>query len=355
MTKKLTELNEAQANRMASWAREWIEYGWRTTPLTEEEWSVWEGGVRKCYEYASIPWPNVVVRVPSPIVGAFAAPIAAYLIPLLRKRGAVGGAVGDAVHDAVRGAVRGAVGGAVGGAVHDAVGGAVRKSWYFRIGGRLWPNWQAYVAFFRDIVELQLPDDIWDRSRAYEAAQSAGWWWPFRDFVMVCDNPTELHVERVGPDGWGSHRMHCENGPAASWSDGWGVYTWHGVTVPAWVINEPSVEKAMAERNTEVRRAAFEAIGWGNVMSQLDEQPIDVCQDPANRPHHLELYRLPDKVNPYGQPVNLLVMTNGSPDRSGELRRYGETVPASIEKADAAAAWQYGIDSDVYRQLARRT
>jgi hypothetical protein len=69
----------------------------------------------------------------------------------------------------------------------------------------------------------------------------------------------------------------------------------------------------------------------------------------------LALYRLPDNINPYRQPVNLLLMVNGSPDRSGALRRYGETVPATIKKADVAAAWQYGLNPSVYRQLERRT
>ncbi|WP_136244891.1 hypothetical protein, partial [Mycobacterium intracellulare] len=85
MTKKLTELTPQQQERMASWAREWIEYGWRTTPLTEEEWATWESGARKCYEFAGIPFPGVVVRVSSPIVGAYAAPIAKAVIEDLRR------------------------------------------------------------------------------------------------------------------------------------------------------------------------------------------------------------------------------------------------------------------------------
>jgi hypothetical protein len=418
--KKLTELTPAQHDRMSSFAQEWILRGWRTTPLTESEWQVWEAGARKCYEYAGIPWPGVVVRVSSPIVGAVAAPAAAYSITLhriLRRDavddavggavggavdGAVGGAVDGAVHGAVRdavraavddavraavdGAVRAAVDGAVRGAVHAAVHGAVdaavdgavdgavraavrgavdgavddavRKTIdnlrYSRFGGTIWAGyWNAYLAFFRDVVELKIKDELWDRSRAFEDAQSAGWWFPFKDFVMVCDVPREIHVEQIGPTGWGSHRLHCETGPAVSWADGWGVYSWHGTLVPEWVIENPTVEQALKERNSEVRRAAFEAVGWDKAITELGINPIDTCPDPGNSPHHLSLYALPEQI--YDQPVNLLLMVNGSPDRNGELRRYGETVPASITKADAAAAWQYGVPTNVYRQLARRT
>jgi len=271
-------------------------------------------------------------------------------------RSAVDSAVGSAVYSAVDSAVDSAVGSAVYSAVDSAVYSAdLKPFWHSRFGGRHWPGWNAFFAYFRDVVELQLDGDTWERSRAYEDAMSAGWWWPNRDFVMVCEPPVEVHVERVGPNGWRSHRMHCETGPAVRWSDGWGVYTWHGTDVPAWVIENPTLEKCLAEENTERRRAAFEAYGWGKAITEIGDDPISTCPDPGNSPHELKLYELPDKYNPYGQPVNLLVMTNGSPDRSGDLRVYGETVPASITKADAAAGWQYGINPSVYRQLERRT
>ncbi|OPZ65374.1 MAG: hypothetical protein BWY85_00626 [Firmicutes bacterium ADurb.Bin506] len=356
MTKRLESLTPEQKARMGSFAQEWIQHGWRTQPLTEEEWKVVEDGMRRCYEHAGIPWPGVVVRVPSPIVGAFAAPAAQFLITLHRKLNEKAKNAKDS---------GGAVGGAVDGAVRDAALKTISQLWNHRFGGHLWPNWRAYVAFFRDVVELQLDDDIWDRSRAYDDASSAGWWWPFRDFVMVCEPPVELHVERVGPDGWGSHRMHCETGPAVRWSDGWGVYSWHGTEVPAWVIEEPTMEKAMAESNTERRRAALESYGWGKAITEIGEEPISTCPDPGNAPHVLKLYSLPKKYNPYGQPVNLLVMTNGSPDRSGDLRIYGETVPVKVSTkgrdgkeyppALCSAAWQYGVDPSVYAQIERRT
>jgi hypothetical protein len=53
----------------------------------------------------------------------------------------------------------------------------------------------------RDVVELRLDEQVWECSRAVEDAWSAGYWWAFRDFVVVCDLPTVLHAE--GPDGAG--------------------------------------------------------------------------------------------------------------------------------------------------------
>jgi len=272
---------------------------------------------------------------------------------------AVGGALGEAVNEAINEAVDGAVGGALGEAVGRALGGALGEAisslWYHRLGGCHWPTWQAYIAFFRDVVHLDLAGDTWDRSRAYDDAQGAGWWWPFEDFIVVCEPPVELHLEQVAPSGWGSHRLHSDTGPAIRWSDGWGIHAWHGTRVPAWVIENPTVERALAEENTEIRRCAIEHVGWDTVIAHLGADPIDTCPDPGNAPHQLALYRLPDKINPYRQPLNLLLMVNGSPDRSGQIRRYGETVPATITSALDAAAWQFGVSPSAYSQVVRRT
>ena len=127
------------------WVKKWTEIGLRTG---ETDWDTFEKYIKVAYGKAKIPFPKKIIRVNSPIVGAYASSIADRILNKNTKtvrsavggavegavgdavRGAVGGAVGDAVRgavgDAVRGAVGGAVRGAVGGAVGDAVRGAVR-------------------------------------------------------------------------------------------------------------------------------------------------------------------------------------------------------------------------------------
>lgn len=119
------------------------------------------------------------------------------------------------------------------------------------------------------------------------------------------------------------------------------------------MITEPDVGRAIREPNSEVRRAAFERIGWADAVVELGLSPMATAPDPGNAPNMLELYALPEQI--YEEPVNLLLMVNGSPDRSGAVRRYGETVPASITDPIAAASWQYGVAPEIYAQLARRT
>ena len=347
---KLTTLTDAQHDRMASFAQEWIEYGWRTTPLTEEEWAVWEQGARKCYDFAGIPWPGVVIRVPNPIVGAFAAPFAAITIELHRR---LPKAIADvlAKHDADPSAVDSAVDSAVGSAVDSAVDSAVenvKPFWHYWFGGRVWAYWPAFIAFFRDVAELQLDPEIWDRSKAYEDALSAGYWWPNKDFVMVCDVPTIMDVEAAA----GQHRLHCETGPAVAWADGFGFHYWHGTRVPAdLIVTGWDVERIMKESNTEVRRCAIERMGWDQFVETAGFTLADECDDPGNPGQKLRLYDVPRKV--LDLPVRVLVATNATRERDGSRHTFGLTIPTDCRTALAAAAWTFDLTEAEYRNLAR--
>jgi hypothetical protein len=273
--------------------------------------------------------------------------------------GAVRAAVHGAVGDAVGGAVGGAVGDAVGDAVRDAVGGAVRRTilnaWFYRLWGNLWPYWQAYNSFFRDHCGLELDGDLWDRSRAYEdTAKAAGWWWPHKEFTMVCDRPAVLHVEQVGPRGWGSHRLHCDDGPAIAWRDGYALYFWHGTPVPAGLIEGRwTTGDILREPNAEVRRCAIERMGWDQFIADAELAQVgQAVPDPGNPGHELALYEVPEQI--YDEPVRVLLCTNGTVERDGTRRRFGLTVPGSIDSPLAAAAWGYGLNPSQYATAQRR-
>ena len=247
-------------------------------------------------------------------------------------RGAVGVAVRDAVRDAVRGAVRGAVGVAVGGAVDGAVGSkqvatirkvvfkAISKNWANYIGGQLWGGgwwWGgAYTSFFREVCKLELSGDLWKRGRAYEETiESACWWYPHRDFLMVCERPTHIRRELTNPNlsrGWDSHRLHNTSGPAVVWPDGWGVYAIHGVRVPGWIIDTPeriTVANIENEQNAEVRRVMLERYG---VERFLLDSGVEVLQ----QDDYGLLYR---KELAGDEPLIMVRVLNPTPEPDGTL------------------------------------
>jgi len=146
--KRIDKLTEKQKAMLPVWADKWIKIGLKTG---ETDWATFDKYMPICYLKAGIQYPKRVIRVKSPMVGAFAAAIAGAILKQKRGnngavrgavsdavRGAVGGAVGGAVSGAVSGAVDGAVGGAVRGAVSDAVSDAVRGAVSDAVGGAVY-------------------------------------------------------------------------------------------------------------------------------------------------------------------------------------------------------------------------
>jgi hypothetical protein len=103
---------------------------------------------------------------------------------------------------------------------------AMYARWCWSLGGWVL-HWPAYFSFLHQVCGLELPGGLWAREAALARAEAAaGWWWPHRRFVVVCERPTELHLEWAGPGG--VPRLHNPDGPAIRWRDGWAVHALHG-------------------------------------------------------------------------------------------------------------------------------
>ena len=166
-----------------------------------------------------------------------------------------------------------------------------------------------------------------------------------RGAVVLCER-----TSRVVRDA--QNRLHCDDGPALSYpGGGFDMYMWHGTRVAQWVIDNPTVEKAMEERNTEIRRCAFEAVGWDALEDRLtliSEEP-----DPGNAPHTIRLYDGDLLRDLYDEPARILLVHNASLDKGGARRRFGMPVPAHHKTAVAAAADLFGVPEAAYRGLVR--
>lgn len=208
-------------------------------------------------------------------------------------------------------------------------------------------SWPLVSAFFRDEVKLPLAEELWQRSRAYQDALLTRWWWPTRDFIMVCDRPVELHLDS-------GDRLHNGSGPAIRWDDGWGLCFWHGTQVPADLI-EPgwTPEQILTELNTEIRRSAIERIGWDRFVTAARFTELDRTADPGNPGQLLRLYDMPGRVP--SRHMRVLLCSNATRERSGERYSFGLAVPTDCSTALAAAAWTFDLTEDQYTQLARAT
>ena len=396
-------LGDAQRAALVAHAREWTDRALSTEPV---DWQRWEAAVHRCYDLVNMRWHGNVVRVDSPLALARALFLARVdetpgdeeraLVGLVRRRlqdrvdgllskfssrpaaaqarqrvfGPVEAAVsGDAVAQAVDQVLTTLPGVRDPEGTQESARAAARQfapstvrlnranrvarlwfSWQLHLGGQWDSAWCAYATFFAGVLGTDTRKGWHRRLQALVDAQSAGWWWPHTNYVLVSERPRTVRSEELGD---GLRRLHYADGPALVWPDGWSLYFWHGTRVPAWVVEAPTVEAIHAERNVEVRRCGIESLGWDAYLAQARLRLVDTADDPGNDGFELRLYDVPAEV--WGTPARVLLATNGSPERDGTRRRYGLPVPADMDTALHAAAWTYGLSHEQYAGLARRT
>ena len=267
-------------------------------------------------------------------------------------RNAVDNPVRDAVHRAVSIAVRRTVDDAVDYAVaHQAVAEVVDNQWKHAFDDvRFWGfcssrNATYSNSFFREVCGLELAGDQWKGGLAYEAMVEAAYcWYPHRNFVMACERPTVIHRELTDrseqnesspisrmwslfmekPD---SHRLHCADGPAIAFEDGWGVYAIHGVRIPfkqRHIVERPetiTVEEIETEQNAEIRRVLIDRYGPARYVA--DSGARVVCELGADNPMvGLRTARLLRKRVPGHESIVYADLLNSTPEPDGTVKRY---------------------------------
>ena len=108
-------------------------------------------------------------------------------------------------------------------------------------------------SFYRAVCGLPLGEG----ASAFDATlEATHLWHSYRDFVMVCERPAAIH--REPRQGMSYQILHCADGPAIAYPDGWGVYAVHGVQIPFWqrhIVERPeaiTAEEIAAEENPEI-------------------------------------------------------------------------------------------------------
>jgi hypothetical protein len=84
--------------------------------------------------------------------------------------------------------------------------------------------------YLHDVLAWQEPTQT--MRGLWRIARSASWIVPHERVCWVCERPDILRTDALG-------RLHCQDGPALRYPDGWSVYAWKGVEVPAWMIEHP--------------------------------------------------------------------------------------------------------------------
>lgn len=248
-------ITAAEKSRMDEHSALWIKRAFRTETTDPAKIGPAIEGI---YTAAGLKKPRVVI-VPSPLVMAFAYGASA---AIWYNRDATYIATRNATDDATDDAAQ---------ACFDLAGDfglACARKWRGCYqGGNMWPGYDCYLTAARDILGLNLPEHVayahWE-----QAAIHGGFRVMHPEFCMVSDFPEFIRVDD-------QNRPHCADGPSHRWRDGWALYHWHGVAIPAeWLNGSLDAKTAVTWENVEQRRAAIEILGWQNVLSDLDAKSL---------------------------------------------------------------------------------
>ena len=165
-----------------------------------------------------------------------------------------------------------------------------------------------------------------------DLAKSAGWAVASPSVAFMVDRPSALTLDDLG-------RLHCEDGPAILYRDGWALYRWHGFTVPELIIMHPEqINLAMieSEQNAETRRIMVERFGAGRYLHESGAKLVDF--------DHVEVIHGSGRTMPRAllrdkHGAQYLEGTDGSTDRS-----YFMSVNPSTRTCRAAHESISGLD-----------
>jgi hypothetical protein len=198
---------------------------------------------------------------------------------------------------------------------------------------------ESWVAFYSAFLEFGVEECR--PLEPYMDLAESGWWWPLDEAIVMVERPVHVSTDEEG-------RLHCEDRAAIEWSDGWGVYAWHGARVPKEVILEPekiTVKDIDSEENAEVRRVMLTRYGEGRYLIDSGAEILD--EDVDIQGHERKLYKKPMEAPE--EDIVMVRVINSTPEPDGSRNIYWLRVPPHFTDVKAAVAWTFEEDAESYQ------
>lgn len=194
-------------------------------------------------------------------------------------------------------------------------------------------GWDAYDQFISEFFKkCHYTDPYYKKALdAYQDfSEESGLMFAYQGFAFVSRKPDVIKFDN-------EERLHCEDGYAVQYRDGWGLCSWHGLAVPQeWIIEKSlDAQTAISCENMEQRRVACEILGWHKILNALNARTINKHSNPLVG--ELLEVELPD----LGLQRFLKVMC-------GTAREFALPVPPHIERAAQAQAWLNFTTEDAF-------
>jgi hypothetical protein len=330
----IDKLTPEQVTQLDIYRKHWTDIGLR--PLAERHLPTYEELVEiiGCvYDAGGIPRPKTVIPVGS--LMSIASLISNSALDRNLIKNSVGNSVGDSVWNLVRDSVGNSVRNSVRNSVWNSVGDSVWDSDINlakilisnSVSGCYDAGWCAWAAYMNE----QLGISGTEKSKGLRGlANVAGFSYFGRDIAIVSAPHVILHQNE-------KNELHCEDGPAIVYLDGYAIWALNGYCVPRWIIESPdhiTIQTIHDEENVEIRRLMIERYpgGTGAYLTasgakvlDTDSLSTDTCD--LNAPHLMRALITTNDGDRY------LVGTDGSTRRT-----YYMLVPDDVTTCSEAHA-----------------
>jgi hypothetical protein len=170
-----------------------------------------------------------------------------------------------------------------------------------------------------------------------EVARNAGWWWANERVAVLTERPSALTRDNVG-------RLHRGEGAALEFPDGYGLWAWRGMPIPADLASELptlTIDRIGKEDNAEIRRVMLEHFGYDRYLRDAGARKMG--SDETGTLWYLDL--------PGDEPLVMVEVINSTPEPDGTSRIYWLRVPPRTRSAREGVAWTFGLTAEEYQPL----
>lgn len=213
--------------------------------------------------------------------------------------------------------------------------------------GAFLAGWGAYISLLRDVLGWYEPA-LEKFAIDEELICSCGWGWINKDILIMSNRPKVINLDTEG-------RLHSETGPSIKYRDGWSLYHWHGISVPAHWIEQRDrlkISEVLQTQNVEQRAAGSAIIGWKNMISQSHYQYRIIDGNPDSDIGALIELTIPGLPMPE-RFLQAICPRNGTIIESVPFVSDIDNTP--IETAIGAQAWRDGLPMNEYQHPPYRT
>lgn len=195
---------------------------------------------------------------------------------------------------------------------------AIRGGWY---PVQLMTGAIALHSFAQSHLDIKYGDsllsklDMWSR-----LLQAVHCFVPFEDVCFVSARPRKLLCDGL--------RLHCDDGSALEYVDGYALYCWQGVLINRHKAesiilrpNEITIDSIDTETNLEIKRVMLERYGVGRYLIESDAQLIH--EDEFGKLYKMELPGA-------GIELTVVAVKNATPEPDGSIKEYFLQVHADL-------------------------